>query len=120
MQFQRARYLRARFAYAERVLGSARAGSSECAAMTKWLGIIILAPTLLLGAAATIRPAVAASIDTERHAERARDVRAQRHHGYGDRFVYRPEDQPRCYDRPVSYSPAPFVPLLFGYGWEPR
>ena len=112
---------RARFASASRVLGSARAGSGECAAMMKSLGVAILVPALMLGDAATMRPTVAASMDATRSAERARDVHARRQHLYRDRSAYRPEGQPRYYGRPVYYAPAPFVPLppLFGYGRKP-
>jgi hypothetical protein len=77
--------------------------------MTKRLGI--LASALMLGAAA--------SAEMKRHA--APDIRAPHRRWDRSRSVDRPEKQPRYYGRPVSYAPAPFVPLppLFGYGWEP-
>ena len=89
--------------------------------MTKWLGVAILAPILMLGTAATVRPVAAASAELERHAATALDKRAYRAHWHRHRYVDRPEEQPRYYGRPIYYTPAPFVPLppLFGYGWEP-
>ena len=89
--------------------------------MTKWLGAAILIFILTGGAAATIRPAAAASISAEGRLERARASRTQHLFPRRDRFAYGPEAQPRYYGRPIYYAPAPFVPLppLFGYGWEP-
>jgi hypothetical protein len=89
--------------------------------MTKWLGVAIMTATLMLDAAATIQPVAAASVELERHAAPALDRRTHRHPWDRSRSVYRPQDQPRYYGRPVYYAPAPFVPLppLFGYGWEP-
>lgn len=88
--------------------------------MTKWLGVAILAPILMLGAAATV-PVAAISAEAERHPAPALDKRAYRPHWNRHRYVDRPEERPRYYGRPVYYTPAPFVPLppLFGYGWEP-
>src|SRR5262249_25944644 len=88
---------RARFAYAQQVLGSARDGSSRRAAMTKWLGGAIVILILPGGAAAMIRPTAAASISAERRLERARERLFPRR----DRFAYRPEAQPRYYGRPI-------------------
>ncbi len=91
--------------------------------MTKWLGVAILAPLLMLvmlGAVTTV-PVAAVSAEVERHAAPALDKRTYRPHWNRHRYVDRPEERPRYYGRPVYYTPAPFVPLppLFGYGWEP-
>jgi hypothetical protein len=89
--------------------------------MTKWLGVAILAPILMLGAAATVQPVAAVSAELERHPATALDKRTYRPHWHRHRYVDRPEEQPRYYGRPVYYTPAPFVPLppLFDYGREP-
>jgi hypothetical protein len=112
---------RARFLSTSQVLGSARAGSDESAAMMTWFGAAIMIATLMPGVTATIQPVAAASVEVERHAAPVPDMRTHRHHRDRNRYVYRPEEQPRYYGRPVYYTPAPFVPLppLFGYGWEP-
>lgn len=81
--------------------------------MTKWNGAALSA-AILLAICAMAAPATA----REKPQPQATDVSAHRrahpyrHHGY------RP--YPTYYGRPVTYAPAPFVPIppLWGYGWE--
>ncbi len=53
-------------------------------------------------------------------ASAANDVSAHRHHRH-ERYASRPKTPyPLYYGRPVTYAPAPFLPIppLWGYDWE--
>jgi hypothetical protein len=84
--------------------------------MARWIGAALLAAAVMFGASAHISSAQAASAEAQKvSSSQATDISARRH---DRRHAYRP--YPTYYGRPVSYAPAPFIPIppFFGYGWE--
>jgi hypothetical protein len=68
------------------------------------------------GVVAQIAPAAAETAARKAHASGDVSARHRR-----DRYAYRRvSPYPMYYGRPVTYAPAPFLPLppLWGYGWE--
>jgi hypothetical protein len=94
---------------------------SGVVSMKASIGTALLAATLMLGVAAQVAPAAAEAAAAKRaQAASASDVSARRYHRH-DRYVTRPNvPYPMYYGRPVTYAPAPFLPIppLWGYGWE--
>ncbi len=87
--------------------------------MAKGIGTALLGAMMLSGVSAICAPAVAASAGVrEKPPLQATDIGARRRVHYDRRYAYRP--YPAYYGRPVTYAPAPFIPLppLWGYGWE--
>jgi hypothetical protein len=85
------------------------------------IGAALLAATLMLDVSAQVTLAAAETAPAKKpQAAGASDVGARRSHRR-DRYVYRPNTPyPMYYGRPVTYAPAPFLPIppLWGYGWE--
>jgi hypothetical protein len=84
--------------------------------MRTLIGTTFLVAALLLGAA----PAAAELPAKKSQVAGASDAGARRYHRH-DRYVTRPNTPyPIYYGRPVTYAPAPFLPIppLWGYGWE--
>ena len=93
--------------------------------MTKWIGAVFLASTLMLGNAASISPAGAAPLPAavqKPHAADATDFSARRRIRHYRRYAYRSYDRPYYYDRPTYYRPYPYavpVPFFLGFGFGP-
>ena len=92
--------------------------------MTKWIGAVQLALTLMFGRLARSGSAAAAPLRRPRCKSRKRRRQptsargVHRHHThYAYRRYYRPY-YPTYYDRPYYYAPAPFFPF-FGLGYGP-
>jgi len=94
--------------------------------MTRWIGVAMLALTLMLGGRAAINSAVAAPSPAalqKPQAWKATDRGARRRYRHRIHYAYRPDyrpyydGRPYYYDRPNYYAPAPFFPFLgLGYG----
>jgi hypothetical protein len=96
--------------------GSARVDPNGALLVRRLSGTALLAATLMLGISAQAAPA---SAETKKTQTTAASDAAARHRR--DRYAYRPAyPYPMYYGRPVTYAPAPFLPIppLFGYGWE--
>ena len=87
--------------------------------MTTWSGAALSAAMILVVACAFAAPAVAEpATPREKPQSQATDVSAHRRTHHYRHYAYRP--YPTYYGRPVTYAPAPFIPIppLWGYGWE--
>jgi hypothetical protein len=101
----------------------------EEAFMTKWIGAVILALTVLLGgsAATTSAAAAAQAAVQKQQADRATDFSARRYYRRYHRYGYRPYYRPyysSYYARPYYYRPYPYYapapfPFGFGFGFRP-
>ena len=82
--------------------------------MTRRLGATLMAVMWIIGGSA---PAASAAPGKSQKVATA-DIGARRH-ALARRYAPRPP-YPMYYGRPVTYAPAPFVPIppLWGYGWE--
>jgi len=87
--------------------------------MNRWSGaalsaVMVLCAVCAIAAAAAAEPAIA----REKPQSQATDVSAHRRANHYRHYGYRPH--PIYYGRPVTYAPAPFIPIppLWGYGWE--
>ena len=80
--------------------------------MTIWRGAALSAAIFAICAIAA--PATA----REKSPSQMADAGARRHAQHYRHYAYRP--YPTYYGRPVTYAPAPFIPIppLWGYGWE--
>ena len=90
--------------------------------MTKWIGAVVLAVTLMFGLA-PINPAGAAPLPAavQKHAAEATDFSARRRVRHY-RYAYRSYERPYYYDRPTYYRPYPYatpVPFFLGFGFGP-
>jgi hypothetical protein len=90
--------------------------------MTRWIGAIVLAFTLMFVGSAAIHSAAAASsqaLEQKPQASQAMDLSARRR---AHRYVSRLVDRSTYYDRPEYYRPYPYLlpaPFLFGFGFNP-
>lgn len=85
--------------------------------MTRWGDAALSAAMFAIYAVAA--PAIAEPAATwERPQSQAINASAHRHARHHRHYAYRP--YPTYYGRPVTYAPAPFIPIppLWGYGWE--
>lgn len=87
--------------------------------MTKLVGAALSAAVMVLGIFASATPATAELVAARQQPQSAAtDLSAHRRAHHLRHYAYRP--YPTYYGRPVTYAPAPFVPIppLWGYGWE--
>ena len=87
--------------------------------MTTWNGAALSAVMVLFAVGVIAAPVAAEpAMAKEKPQLQAADVRAHRRAHHYRHYGYRP--YPIYYGRPVTYAPAPFVPIppLWGYGWE--
>ena len=91
--------------------------------MTKWIGAVVLAVTLMFGNALSIGRAGAAPLPAavQKHAAEATDFSARRRVRHY-RYAYRSYERPYYLDRPTYYRPYPYatpVPFFLGFGFGP-
>jgi hypothetical protein len=87
--------------------------------MTTWNGAALSVAMVLFAVCAIAAPAAAEpAIAKDKPPLQAADVSAHRRMHHYRHYAYRA--YPIYYGRPVTYAPAPFIPIppLWGYGWE--
>ena len=92
--------------------------SLEAFSMTKGIPAAILAVALTSAGSAAINSASAAPSQNgvqKSATSQATDLGARHRTGHHSRHLDRAASEPRYYDRPYYYAPAPFVPFNFGY-----
>ena len=93
--------------------------------MTKWIGAVFLAVSLVLVNAAPMSAAGAARLPAavqKQNAAETTDFSARRRVRHY-RYAYRSNERPYYYDRPTYYRPYPYavpVPFFLGFGFGPR
>ena len=93
--------------------------------MTRWIGAVLLAATLMFGNATWSSPAGSAPLPAavqKPHAADAIDFGAQRRNRPYRRYAYRTYDRSYYLDRPTYYRPYPYavpVPFFLGFGFGP-
>jgi hypothetical protein len=87
--------------------------------MTRWIGVAMLALTLMSGNSAATAASVQAGVQKQQ-ALKATDLSARRRVRHPAPYVYRPLVQPTYYDRPTYYRPYPYalpLPFFLGFGF---